>query len=194
MYALQSGNSRSRRAPFERRLRAVRSLASRLKRTACLLSCEIGATAVEFALVMPVFIGTLLAGLQLSVIFLARAQLDQAAMIGMRAVLTGSATTQAQVQSALCGGVGGLLNCSNLMISLNTYTSLAAMNTSTPTLTYNGSGAVTNTWSTNFGAPGSMMVLQVGYQFPVIGGPLFYFATQSNGSILLTSTQVFVQE
>jgi hypothetical protein len=68
------------------------------------------------------------------------------------------------------------------------------MQTSSPTLTYNGSGAVTNTWNANFGSTGSLMVLQVMYQFPVVGGPLFTFSTQSNGSNLMVSTAVFVNE
>jgi Flp pilus assembly protein TadG len=175
-------------------LSAARGLAGRLPGTARLLSCANGATAVEFALVFPLLIGSLLAGLALGVVLLARAQLDEAAITGGRAVQTGSATTSAQVQSAICGAIGGLLTCSNVIFNLNTYTSLSAINTSTPTLTYNGSGALTNTSTTSFGSPRSIMVLQIMYQFPVIGGPLFNFATQSNGSILLTSTQVFVQE
>ena len=84
------------------------------------------------------------------------------------------------------------------MISINSYASFSALQTangtSTPTLNYNGSGAVSNTWSANFGTPGSIMVLQVMYQFPMIGASLFNFGTQANGTDLLISTAVFINE
>jgi len=59
---------------------------------------------------------------------------------------------------------------------------------------YNGSGAVTNTWNTQFGSAGSIMVLQVMYQYPMNSGILFNLASQSNGSDLMISTAVFVNE
>jgi hypothetical protein len=68
------------------------------------------------------------------------------------------------------------------------------MQTSTPTLTYNANGSVSNAWTTNFGTAGSLMVLQVMYQFPAIQGPLFSLSTQSNGTALMISTAVFVNE
>ncbi len=179
--------------------RAVRDLGAALHRLVAersrrWSSCARGSTAIEFATLAPLYVGPILAGFALGVVLLARAQLDQAALAGMRAVQTGNATTQSQLQTAICGAIGGLLGCSNVMINLDSYTSLAAMNTSTPTLTYNANGTVSNTWSMSFGSPGSIMVLQLMYQFPIIGGPLLEFATQSNGSLLLASTQVFIEE
>jgi Flp pilus assembly protein TadG len=159
-----------------------------------LLSCERGTTAIEFALIAPVFLSIVLAGLALGLALLARAQLDEATQKGVRAVQVGVATTQAQLKTAICNAIGGLIDCSGLMINLNSYNSLASMNTATPALTYDGSGHVTNNWAANFGPSGSIMVLQVMYQYPVLSGPLFNFASQGNGALLLASTQVFVQE
>jgi hypothetical protein len=106
----------------------------------------------------------------------------------------GTATTSTQLRTAMCGAIGGFFNCNNLMVNLNTYNSLSSMSTTTPTLSYNGSGAVSNTWAANFGSTGSIMVLQVMYQFPMIGTSLFNFATQNNGTDLLVSTAVFINE
>ena len=108
--------------------------------------------------------------------------------------MTGQITTSSQLQTQLCNNIGGIFSCSALMVSLSSYSSLSSMSTSTPTLTYNGSGAVTNSWNTSFGSHGSIMVLQVMYQYPMISGELFSFGTQSNGTNLMISTAVFVNE
>lgn len=142
----------------------------------------------------PVIIALLLAPVMVGVIFFAKSELDVATEVTARGIMTGAITTSAQIQSSLCANVGSIFTCSNFMVNLQSYTSLASMQTSTPTLTYNGGGAVTNSWTTNFGTTGSLMVLQVMYQLPVIGGPLFNFSTQSNGSNLVISTAVFVNE
>ena len=71
---------------------------------------------------------------------------------------------------------------------------MSSVDTSAPTLTYNGAGAVTNTFTYNPGAYGEVMVLQVLYQFPVVGAALFNFSTQSNGTLLMVATVVFENE
>ena len=151
-------------------------------------------SAVEYALLSPLFIALLVSALVVSYVEFARAQLDQASEIGKRVVLTGKATNLPALQKAVCGAIGGLVSCNQTMISLTPYSSFAAVNTANPTLTYNADGSVANAWSQNFGASGSIMVLQLIYQLPVFGAPLFGVATQSNGNFLLVSTQVFVRE
>ena len=150
--------------------------------------------AVEFAAISPFLIAIVLVSVMTGVIYMARSQLDAATETGARAVMVGTATTTAQLKSAICGEIGGFFNCNSLMINLNTYNSLSGMSTTTPALTYNGTGAVTNNWSSNFGGTGSIMVLQVMYQFPMVGTSLFNFATQANGTDLLISTAVFINE
>jgi hypothetical protein len=142
----------------------------------------------------PIIIALLLVPTMVGMMFLAKSELDLATQVTARGIMTGTITTSAQIQTSLCANVGSIFNCSNFMVNLQAYTTLSSMQTSSPTLTYNGSGAVTNTWNANFGSTGSLMVLQVMYQFPVVGGPLFTFSTQSNGSNLMVSTAVFVNE
>jgi Flp pilus assembly protein TadG len=176
--------SSSFRRPGARLARALRRLASDQSAVA----------AVEFATISPFLIAIVMVSVMTGVIFMARSQLDSATQTGARAVMVGTATTSAQLRTAMCGAIGGFFNCSSLLINLNTYNSLSAMSTSTPTLTYNGTGAVSNSWNANFGSAGSIMVLQVMYQFPMIGTSLFNFATQANGTDLLISTAVFINE
>lgn len=164
------------------------------RRVADILHDRSATAAVEFAVLAPMFIATLLAALVAGSVELARAQLDQAAEVGKRAVLTGNATTTSALQTAICGAIGGIIPCSQIMINLTPYTSLSSISTSNPVLTYGNNGSVSNNWTQNFGNSGSIMVLQLIYQLPIVVGPMFSFATQSNGSYLLVSTQVFVRE
>ena len=150
--------------------------------------------AVEFAMISPFFIALVLITLMTCVIYMARSQLDAATQAGARAVMVGTATNSTQLQSAICGAVGGFFTCSNMMINLNTYANLGSMDASAPTVNYDGSGGVTNNWGASFGASGSILVLQVMYQFPMIGTNLFNLATQANGTDLLISTAVFIHE
>jgi hypothetical protein len=81
------------------------------------------------------------------------------------------------------------------MINVQNYSSFSAASTATPTLTFNSSGAVTNSWSYNAGNPGDIVVVQVMYQWPVLFGPLsFNLSNLSNGNRLLMSTAVFKNE
>lgn len=153
-----------------------------------------GAAAVEFAVLSPVFIALIFVATLVGIVFMAKSELDYATERVSRLVMTRQVTTAAALQTQLCNYIGGIINCSSLMVNLTSYTSLASMSTSTPTLTYNAGGNVTNTWNTQFGSAGSIMVLQIMYQYPMVSGMMFNLASQANGSDLLISTAVFVNE
>ena len=154
-----------------------------------------GGTATEFALVAPIFIVMMLATLQVGVIYLANAYLETAAEDAARLVLTNqtSSMTATQFQTALCNNVTALFNCSNIMIGLAPATSTTSIATAAPTFNANGTLATTLPYTQPI--PGQIAVLQVLYQWPVIGLPLgFNFANLGNGTYLMMSTQVFMVE
>ena len=164
---------------------------------------EDGVAAVEFAVLSPAFLAMIMISVLVGILFTAKSELDYATQRVARLVMTRQVTSAAALQSNLCNYIGGIFDCASLMVNLTQYTgsgssltpgNSAAINTSTPTLTYNGSGAVTNTWNAQFGSAGSIMVLQIMYQYPMISGLMFNLASQSNGSDLLISTAVFVNE
>jgi hypothetical protein len=67
------------------------------------------------------------------------------------------------------------------MVDVQSYDSLCGADTSIPTLTYNGSGNVTNTWSYTAGTPGQIVVIRLIYQLTTIKGPLgFVLSSLSN--------------
>src|SRR5947207_5597269 len=110
-----------------------------------------GATAVEFALIGPIFLALFVAILQVGIVFFAEQALQSAAVVASRVVLTGqaqsSSTTQTQFLNAICPKIQALFTCANLMVDVQSYNSFGASDYSAPTLTYDAQGNVTNHWS-----------------------------------------------
>ena len=135
-----------------------------------------GTTAVEFALIAPPFFALLFAIFETTLFLFAQSTLQNAANQASRLMMTGqtqnAGTTQSQFASQICPMVSALFTCSKLMVNVATYSSGSSMSTSAPTLTYNSDGSVSNTWSYDVGTPGQLMVVQLIYQWPIIGIPL----------------------
>jgi len=164
-----------------------------------LRSNQSGGAAVEFGFVAAPFIALLIAMVQSAIVFLAGRELDEVVALSSRYILTGQAQTsnmtQAQFATYVCGQTSALFNCNNFMINVQNYDSFSSANITTPTLTFNGLGQVNNTWNWSPGGPGSIVVIQLMYQWPVVLGPLgFNLANLPNGNRLLISTAVFKNE
>ena len=137
-----------------------------------------GATAVEFGLIAAPFLATLLAIFQTCIFLFAQATLQNAAVQAGRLFLTGQAqssgTTQSQFQTQICPMVQALFTCSNVMVNVQAYSDFSSANASAPTLTFNSQGQVSNSWSYTAGSPGQVMVVQLIYLWPIVGGPFGY--------------------
>ncbi len=164
-----------------------------------------GATAVEFALVAAPFLALLVAIFQSALVFFAQRMLDEATEEASRYIMTGQAQTanmtKTQFANYLCTSsntatlVSALFNCNNIMVNVQNYNSFASANTTSPTLTFNAQGQVTNAWSYNTGNPGDIVVVQVMYQWPIVLGPLgMNLSNLSNGNRLIVSTAAFKNE
>jgi len=155
-----------------------------------------GATAVEFAFVAPMFFAVLLATLQIAVIFFAQSYLATVADATARSVLTNQTATltPAQFQTLMCSNVTAMLNCNNIIVSLQLApTTTAGISAAMPTFNANGTLKTTPTVASI--PPNTKALLIVMYQWPVIAGPLgAYFGTLGNGNYLLTATEVFQTE
>lgn len=159
-----------------------------------------GTAAVELSLVALPFLALIIAALQIGLIFFSQSALEVATEKSSRLVLTGSqqsqGVTQQQFLATVCAKLPVILNnCSNLMVDAQVYTSFSSSNTSTPTITYNANGTVSNTWQYNIGGPNDIVVLRVMYLLPVVSGPLgFNLVNTSSSSRLLMATAVFKNE
>ena len=180
-------------------LRKLAARARPFRRLQRLVASESGASAVEFAFVAAPFLALLVGLFQTGVIFLAGRELDEATYQASRSILTGQAQnasmSEAQFTNLVCQNIYALFNCNNLMVNVQTFTSFSAVSTTTPTLSFNNQGQVTNSWTFSPGGPSDLVVVQVMYQWPIVLGPLgFNLSNLSNGNRLLISTAVFRNE
>jgi Flp pilus assembly protein TadG len=164
------------------------------------------ATAVEFGLVAAPFLALLVGIIQASLVFFAQRVLDEVTEEASRYLATGQVQQGGVSQTNflnnyVCGStntsalVSALFTCSNIMVNIQNYSSFQAASTTTPTLTYNSNGTVSNTWNYNTGNPGDILVVQIMYQWPIVLGPLsMNLSNLSNGDRLLISTAVFKSE
>jgi Flp pilus assembly protein TadG len=163
-----------------------------------------GGAASEFALTVPIVIGIVLATLQVGIVFIAKAYLETGAEQAARIVLTNNATTttggvtspmtQAQFQAAVCAELPALFSCSQMIVELqplpSTATSISSLLPS-----FKSDGTLTNPVTYTAGTVGQLMLLSVMYQWPVYGGILgLNWGTLGNGTLLMTSTQIFKVE
>ena len=168
-------------------------------RSLCIKFCRDcrGASAIEMGLVAAPFLAFILASLQTGLVYFADSALEIATEKTSRLVLTGNIqnATQQQFLTTLCSKLPSILSCANVMVDAQVYASFSSANTTTPTITYNPNGTVSNQWNYNIGGPGSIVVLRVLYLLPVVGGPLaFSVANAGYGTHLSMATAVFKNE
>jgi Flp pilus assembly protein TadG len=178
----------------------MQNLAKFLRRSAKALisfgaACR-GATALEFALVAPAFIATLIAIFETTFFLFAQQTLQNAAVSASRLIMTGqvqnSNTTQSQFASEVCPMVSAVFTCANLMINVQNYSDFGGASTSKPTLTYNPDGTVSNAWSYSPGTAGQVMVVQLIYQWPIVAGPFGYVLSNlGNGTTEMMGVAAF---
>jgi len=178
----------------------LRSLAKICGRTARVLSrfgrARAGTTAVEFALVAPPFFALLIGVFELTLYLFAQATLQNAATEAGRLIMTGqvqtAGTTQSQFANEVCPMVQAVFNCGSLMINVQNYSNFASANAGAPTITYNPDGTVSNSWSYSPGTPGQVMVVQLIYQWPIVGGPFGYVLSNlGNGTTEMMGVSAF---
>jgi Flp pilus assembly protein TadG len=155
-----------------------------------------GATAVEFALVAPVFIALLFAILQTALVFFVQQVLQTATLQAARQIMTNQAQaanmTQGQFQAAVCANTGGLFNCGGIYAAVQTFTSFPSVTMFNPISNgkFNNGGMPFSP-----GVPGDIEVVQVFYQWPVWPGPLsFTLSNTSGNSDVIVATAAFRNE
>jgi Flp pilus assembly protein TadG len=153
-----------------------------------------GTSAIEFAIIGPLFLLLIFAILENAIILWSQAVLDNATRDAARLTLTGQSQSGGTAfQTALCNGISALMKCSNLQYRVQTGSSFAGMS---PSITYNSGSAVgfsNYPASVNGGSPGSYVLVQVIYNRPFIV-PWVGALMSSNGKTQILSTAVFENE
>jgi Flp pilus assembly protein TadG len=164
------------------------------KQIFCFVRTDRGATAVEFALIAPPFIATLIAILEVCIFLYGQMALQNAANQAARYFLTGQAEngnwTATTVVNKVCPV---LFNCTKLFIVVQDYASFAAASTSAPSM-YNSGGSMftQSQYAYAAGAAGEIMVVQLVYAWPVVPGPLgFDVGSVQNGAVEMMGVSAF---
>jgi Flp pilus assembly protein TadG len=183
--------------------RARRLMPARLARFA---QAKSGTVAVEFAMVALPFLALLFAILETGLVFFAGQSLETTAADSARLIMTGQAQTTVSpstgsvgysatdFKNAACARLSSLFDCSKLYVSVDTYSSFSTTNTSTPLDTSTGKMTVdVNNLPYSAGTPGSIVVVQLYYQWPIVA-PLLDNLANIGDKRLLVATAVFRNE
>jgi Flp pilus assembly protein TadG len=156
-----------------------------------------GASAIEFALVAPLFIGLLFAIIETAMMFFASQVLETVTQDSARQIFTGQAQNQAltaaQFKTLVCSKVVALFDCANgITVDVQNYPQFGSVNVSSA---IDASKNFTNPNNYNPGGPGDIVVVRLFYQWPVIITTFGYdLSTLGNGKRLLTATAAFQNE
>jgi len=170
-----------------------------------------GAAAVEFALVAIPFMALLFAILETALVLFAGQSLEATATDTGRLIMTGQAQTktspsstatppavgytQGDFKSAACANLSSLFDCSKLYVSVQAYSNFGSAVTSTPLDTATGTMTVdVNNLPYSVGSPGSIIVVQLYYKWPIIVSLLNSNLADLDGDRLLVATSVFRNE
>ena len=169
-----------------------------------------GTAIIEFALVAAPLIALILAITETALVFFAQQALETGVEAAARTIITGqtqlsdatgssSGMTAAQLQerfrTATCAALPPFLNCSGVMVDVQSYSTFSQVSTTLPTITYNSNGAVSNSWNYNLGGAGSIVIVRLMYIWPVPAGPLgFSLSNMGGNNRLLMSTSVAKSE
>ena len=156
-----------------------------------------GATALEFALVAPIFLTLLFAIMETGIIYLAQSDLQNAVDSGARLVLTGQVQSQnmsaSDFRTAICNGLS-MLGCnSNLQIDVEAYTGYSSASFAAAT---DSSGNLKTTLN-NYqpGTACNVVLVRSFYTWNIITPVLSQFLTNmSTGKHLISATAAFRNE
>ncbi|HXW23857.1 MAG TPA: TadE/TadG family type IV pilus assembly protein [Xanthobacteraceae bacterium] len=129
-----------------------------------------GAAAVEFALVSPFFIATLIAVFEVTIYLFAQQTLQTVAVDVGRLMMTGQSLTQSTFNTTYCPKLQPLFTCGSILVDVQSYADFNSAVTSAPSLPY--------TPSINAGTPGQVVVVRLIYPWSSVSG-LFGFAIKN---------------
>ena len=160
-----------------------------------------GVTMIEFGLLAIPFFAIIGATLETALVFMASQILDSAVYDASRTVRTGQAQsasmTETQFRTAICNGLYGMFDCSQLRIRVSVITDFASATVANPVDTTNCTP--TCQWQLvqayNPGVGSDIVMVQAYYKWPVIlNFAGFNLMDQPDGTRLLGAVRVFRNE
>lgn len=158
-----------------------------------------GATAVEFAMIAPVFFLLIVGMAEVTLMGFAQSSLDFAVGETARRIRTGEVQaeglSQGELRDDMCGTLNWLINVScegTLHLDVDRYASFVDVRNNSPMA---GGGFNEGEIDFNPGGPSDIVMVRAYMQWPMIT-PLFeqFFANMSDGTRILSSTLLFRNE
>jgi Flp pilus assembly protein TadG len=157
------------------------------------------ASAVEFALVAPMFLALVFAILETALYFFAGQLLEIGTQDTARLMFTNQAQgtmTQQQFHDNLCTRVAALMNCNNLYVDVKSFSSFTAISSSDLANPIDSNCNFINNFAYQTSNPGDTVVVRAFYQWPLFVTGLGYNIANigcgtSSSSRLLTATAAF---
>jgi len=158
-----------------------------------------GSTAVEFALVAPMFFALIFAILETALVFFAGQVLEIGTQDTARLIFTNQAQgvmSQIQFKQNLCDRISVLMSCPKLYVDVKSFPPNTLVKSSDLADPIDGNGNFVNNFSYQTSHPGDTVVVRAFYQWPLFVTQLGYNIANigrgtSNGSKLLTATAAF---
>ncbi|HLZ04276.1 MAG TPA: TadE/TadG family type IV pilus assembly protein [Bradyrhizobium sp.] len=156
-----------------------------------------GASALEFAIVAPVFLVLLFAILETALMFFASQVLETITQDAARMILTGQAQnanyTQQNFHDYVCSQIPALFNCNNIAVDVESYSQFSQITFSNQ---IDGNGNfTTNGLGYNPGGAGCTVVVRVFYPWQLFVTGLGYnIANMANDQRLLIASAAFKNE
>jgi Flp pilus assembly protein TadG len=158
-----------------------------------------GAVMLEFAFVVIPFIAMILASLYTSLVFFSSQALETAVQKSARLMITGipqlANTDQAGFKAQVCANLPTYMKCSRLYVDVKTAGSFSTIDMTTPTVTIDASGNVTNSGSYTKIDKDQIGLVRIVYVWQAGSGPMGLDLSNTTGNNrLLIATSVFKTE
>jgi Flp pilus assembly protein TadG len=156
-----------------------------------------GASALEFAIVAPIFLALLFAILETALMFFASQVLETITQDSARMILTGQAQAanyqQSDFKQYVCNRIPALFTCSNMIVNVQSFSSFALVAINNP---FNASCQVQNgNIQYSPGGPGDVVIVQVTYRWQLFVTGLGYDISDCpNSQKKLQATAAFQNE
>lgn len=156
-----------------------------------------GSTAVEFAMVAPMFLALLYAILETALVFFAQQALETMTQDSARTIMTGQSQTAGYdagkfLNQVVCKQIVIFFNCANLFVDVQSYPQFSNI-VINPQI--DNSGCFVPPTNYNPGGPGNIVVVRLFYQWPLlVTGLGFNISNVCGSKRLLAATAAFQNE
>ncbi|WP_315837322.1 TadE/TadG family type IV pilus assembly protein [Bradyrhizobium prioriisuperbiae] len=159
---------------------------------------EQGSSAVEFAIVAPIFLALTVAIAELAMVFFAGQYLETAVQDSARLIMTGQAQTAAVSYTAdtfktqvVCPRLNLLIDCNNLSIDIQSFSSFTGIDPGSPVDATNN---IKSKFLFDMGSPTSTVLVRAFYPWQLMTARMFDISNLADGKYLIQASAAFRNE